>query len=81
VVTARHCGPGGGSSAERLGAALLFIWAGVVSHASALTLAIGLAATGVAAARVIAEERLLRAAYPDYRDYARDTKAFVPYLF
>jgi len=62
-------------------AALLFVWAGVVSHASAFTLVVGLAVTAVAVARVIAEERLLRAKFPDYDAYARTTKALVPYLF
>jgi len=62
-------------------AALLFIWAGILSHLSAFTLAIGVVVTVVAVARVIAEERLLRAKYPDYADYARMTKAIVPYLF
>ena len=62
-------------------AAFLFIWAAVVSHLSALTLVIGLAVTAVGGARVAAEERLLRATYPDYGDYASTTKAFVPYLF
>jgi protein-S-isoprenylcysteine O-methyltransferase Ste14 len=62
-------------------AVLLFAWAGVTSHASAFTLVIGVALTAVIVARVIAEERLLRAAYPDYDAYARTTKALVPYLF
>ena len=62
-------------------AVLLFIWAGVVSHLSAFTLAIGVVVTVVAITRVIAEERLLRAKYPDYQGYARTTKALVPYLF
>ena len=62
-------------------AALLFIWAGVVSHLSVLTLTIGIAATIVAIVRVIAEERLLRAQYPEYHDYTRSTKALVPYVF
>lgn len=62
-------------------AALLFIWAAVVSHASVLTLTIGIAATVVAIARVVAEERLLRAKYPEYHEYTRSTKALVPYLF
>ena len=62
-------------------AALLFVWTAVVSHVSALTLAIGLAVTAVALARVVTEERLLRVRYPDYREYAHATKAFVPYLF
>ena len=62
-------------------AALLFIWAAVVSHVSGFTLAVGIAATVVVVVRVIAEERLLRAQYPDYGEYARSTKALVPYLF
>jgi protein-S-isoprenylcysteine O-methyltransferase Ste14 len=62
-------------------AALLFVWTAVVSHVSVLTLAIGIAVTVVVVARVIAEERLLSAKYPEYQDYIRSTKALVPYLF
>jgi len=62
-------------------AALLFVWTSVVGHLSVLTLAIGIAVAAVVIARVIAEERLLRAQYPEYRDYTRSTKALVPYLF
>jgi protein-S-isoprenylcysteine O-methyltransferase Ste14 len=62
-------------------AALLFIWAGVASHVSALTLAIGIAVTALCIVRVIVEERLLRATYPNYVDYSRSTKALVPYVF
>lgn len=61
--------------------ALLFAWAAVVSHASVLTLTIGIAAKVMVIVRVVAEERLLRAHYPDYDDYAGSTKALVPYLF
>jgi protein-S-isoprenylcysteine O-methyltransferase Ste14 len=63
------------------GAALLFIWTAVVSHLSVLTLAIGLAVSVVVVARTVVEERLLRARHPEYDDYARLTKALVPYLF
>jgi protein-S-isoprenylcysteine O-methyltransferase Ste14 len=62
-------------------AVLLFTWAGVVSHLSTWTLVAGTAVTIVAVARVVAEERLLRAAYPDYATYARHTRALVPFLF
>jgi len=62
-------------------AALVFIWAGIASHVSALTLAIGVAVPGICIARVIVEERLLRAKYPEYPAYARSTKALVPFLF
>jgi len=62
-------------------AVLLFVWAGIASHVSALTLAIGVAVTIVIVARVVAEERLLRAKYPEYDDYRQSTKALVPYVF
>jgi protein-S-isoprenylcysteine O-methyltransferase Ste14 len=62
-------------------AALLFIWAAVASHLSASTIAIGTAATAFGVARVIVEERLLRATYPDYHDYSKSTKALIPYVF
>ena len=61
-------------------AALVFIWAGVASHLSLLTLAIGIAVTAVVIARVIVEERLLRAKYPEYLDYSRSTKALIPFV-
>lgn len=62
-------------------AALLFIWAAVVSHVSVFTLAVGFTVSGIAVARVVVEERLLRARYSDYQAYARSTKALVPYVF
>ena len=62
-------------------AVLLFMWAGIVSHVSVLTLAVGIAVTALTIARVIAEERLLSAKYPEYLEYTRSTKAIVPYLF
>jgi protein-S-isoprenylcysteine O-methyltransferase Ste14 len=61
-------------------AALLFVWTAVVSSVSALTLAIGTSVTVVVAARVISEERLLRAECPEYADYMRSTKALVPFV-
>ena len=61
-------------------AALLFVWAAVIGHLSRLTLAVGVAASRVAVARVIAEGRFLRKECPDYPDYARATKSLVPYL-
>ena len=61
-------------------AALVFIWAGVASHLSELTLAIGIAVTAVVIARVVVEERLLRAKYPEYLDYSLSTKALIPFI-
>lgn len=62
-------------------AALLFVWAGVVSHASPLTLVVGAAVTAIAVGRVMAEERLLRAQFLDYDAYTKTTRALVPYVF
>ena len=62
-------------------AALLFVWASVLGHVSTFTLAIGAIVTVIGVLRVFAEERLLREKYPDYIDYARLTKALVPFIF
>ncbi|MBP6876295.1 MAG: isoprenylcysteine carboxylmethyltransferase family protein [Candidatus Eisenbacteria bacterium] len=62
-------------------AVLLFLWTAIISHLSAFTLAIGIPVTAVVIFRVVVEERLLRARYSDYDDYARSTKALVPFLF
>jgi protein-S-isoprenylcysteine O-methyltransferase Ste14 len=61
-------------------AALLFIWAAVLSHTSLLNLGIGLAVTVVVVLRVVVEERLLRKRYPEYGRYARSTKALIPFI-
>lgn len=57
-------------------AMLLFIWAAVLSHRSVLTLAVGIVVTGVAAARIALEARLLRDRDADYAAYVRA----VPFL-
>jgi protein-S-isoprenylcysteine O-methyltransferase Ste14 len=62
-------------------AALVFIWAGVASHLSVLTISVGVVVTAVVIVRVIVEERLLRAKYPEYPDYSRSTKALIPFVF
>jgi protein-S-isoprenylcysteine O-methyltransferase Ste14 len=61
-------------------AVLIFIGAAVAGHPNPLALAIGLAATAIAVMRVIVEEKLLRGKYPDYPDYARATKALIPFI-
>ena len=61
-------------------AALLFIWAAVLSHLSVWTMGIGAVVTIIAALRVVFEERFLRDRYPEYATYAQVTKAIVPYL-
>ena len=61
-------------------AALLFVWAGILSHLSALTFAVGIILTGVVTMRIVLEERVLRERYPEYSTYVRSTKAVVPYI-
>lgn len=62
-------------------AVLLFIWAGIANHLSAFTLAIGVAVTALCILRVFVEERLLRATYTGYQDYAGTTRALIPFVF
>ena len=61
-------------------AVLLFIWTGVMSHPSLVTVALGATVTLVVAGRVVAEERVLRTRYSDYADYVRSTKAIIPFI-
>jgi protein-S-isoprenylcysteine O-methyltransferase len=61
-------------------ATLLFLWTAVLFHRSALTLGVGLVATLAVALRIVIEERMLRARYPEYADYAGTTKAIVPFV-
>lgn len=61
-------------------AALLLVWAAVLSHPSVLTVVVGVVLAGVVATRIVLEERLLRERYPEYAAYVGSTKALVPYL-
>ena len=60
-------------------AILWFLWAGVLSHGLApVPIAFAVLATLATVTRMLAEERLLRAAYPEYAEYAARTKRVVP---
>jgi protein-S-isoprenylcysteine O-methyltransferase Ste14 len=61
-------------------AALIFVWTAILAHLSLMNTIIGLAVTSVVVARVVAEERLLRARYPEYVSYSRSTKALLPFV-
>lgn len=61
-------------------AALLFIWAAILSHLSVWTVTLGVVVTLVVSFRLVAEERLLRTRYAEYGDYARSTKALIPFV-
>jgi protein-S-isoprenylcysteine O-methyltransferase Ste14 len=61
-------------------AALLLVWASILSHLSITTAVVGLIVTGAIAIRIVTEEQFLRARYPDYAAYTRKTKRIVPFI-
>ncbi len=61
-------------------AAFLFFWAAIADRPTALNLAIGIGLTLLLRVRVHEEDALLKARFPDYAEYVRTTKAFVPKL-
>jgi len=61
-------------------AVLYFTWATVANHPWRLVVAGGLLITAGAIARMLIEERMLVARYPEYRDYMRRTRRVVPYV-
>lgn len=58
-----------------------FVWAGQIEEPAALPVALAALVTLGLFARMLLEERSLRAAYPGYPEYARRAKRFVPFLF
>jgi protein-S-isoprenylcysteine O-methyltransferase Ste14 len=61
-------------------AALYFTWAGVLSHISILSVALGICAVAGVMMRIAAEEKLLVERYPEYTEYANRTKRIIPFL-
>jgi len=61
-------------------AILLLVWAGVLSHLSAVSLGCAVVATAAVAVRIATEERLVVERYPEYREYAARTKRVIPYV-
>ena len=61
-------------------AALLLVWSGIVPQFALWPVAAGTIATCVVAARIVFEERLLRGHYKDYGEYAKTTKALIPFI-
>lgn len=61
-------------------AALLLIWAAVLSHIAIWTLGLAVVLSAVVAVRIAVEERVLRERYSDYSVYAETTRAVIPYL-
>jgi protein-S-isoprenylcysteine O-methyltransferase Ste14 len=61
-------------------AILYFVWAGIGAHLSVVSVAAGVLASIMSAVRMVAEEKLLVRAYPEYADYARTTTRVFPFL-
>ena len=61
-------------------AILFFVWAGVASQISLVGVGLGILVSGATAVRIIAEERLVTARYPEYVAYAARTKRVIPFL-
>jgi protein-S-isoprenylcysteine O-methyltransferase Ste14 len=61
--------------------ALLFLWAGIVAHWSAVPVVVGVVVTLLGGIRVADEERVLSERFPDYAEYARSTKRVIPFVF
>ncbi len=62
-------------------AILLFMWAGVASQGTIVSVLTAIVATAAIAVRIGAEEALVQDAYPEYADYARRTKRIIPFVF
>ena len=61
--------------------AMLILWTSIAGHASTVNAAIGLSASALVLGKILFEEQLLKVSLPGYPEYARATKALIPYIF
>lgn len=61
-------------------AAWLIIWTGVAVHWSPINAVLAAVVAAMLIVRIVCEESLLRATYPEYADYARKTARLVPFV-
>lgn len=61
--------------------ALLLLWAGVLGHGSPVNAVLAALASAAVVVRINDEERVLRAHFRDYAQYAARTKRLVPYVW
>jgi protein-S-isoprenylcysteine O-methyltransferase Ste14 len=62
-------------------AVCLFVLAGVLAHRTPVAAGLALLVAAGTACRILAEERLVVARYPEYAEYAARTRRMVPFLF
>ena len=60
--------------------ALLILWGSIAGHLSVANVGIGFVVSLVVLGKIVVEERLLRASFPGYEQYARTTKAVIPFV-
>jgi protein-S-isoprenylcysteine O-methyltransferase Ste14 len=61
--------------------ALLFLWSSILGHWSLVNALVGTVITVILPARIVIEERLVLARYPEYAEYRRRTKRLIPFVF
>ena len=61
-------------------AILLFLGAGIAAHPAWQTVALGLLALAATVVRMVTEEQLVRARYPEYAAYAARTRRLIPQI-
>ena len=61
-------------------ATLLFVWTGVMSHVSFVSIGLASVTSVLVAIRILTEERLLRRHFPGYESYAGRTWRVVPFV-
>jgi protein-S-isoprenylcysteine O-methyltransferase Ste14 len=59
----------------------LFILSSIAGHLSVLNAALGIIVLLVVLTRIPIEERFLKARYPDYEQYCKETKRLVPFVY
>ena len=62
-------------------ALLYFIWSTVFTHFTWINLLAGICAIIGAFIRIFMEEKLLREKYPEYEEYAQNTKRIIPFVY
>jgi len=60
--------------------ALLILWGSIAGHLSVANVGMGFVVSFIVLGKIVVEERLLRASFSDYEQYARSTKAIIPFV-
>ncbi len=60
--------------------ALLILWGSIAGHLSVINVGMGFVVSLIVLGKIVVEERLLRASFPGYKQYARSTRAVIPFV-